>query len=86
MTSDRANSDPILAELLQRVASLEAKVKSIDSRLSNVENKIDKVMEMLVTQKNGIVRFIVGTFVAIIVIILSFIAALFGLGWEPPTP
>ena len=86
MTNNHRDLDSTLYELLQRVASLEAKVKDVDARLTNVEDKIDKIVEMLIAQKNGMIRFIVGTFVTIIIIILSFIATLFGLGWKPPTP
>ena len=85
MANNHRDLDSTLHELLQRVASLEAKVKDVDARLTSVEDKIDKIVEMLIAQKNGMIRFIVGTFVTIIIIILSFIATLFGLGWKPPT-
>jgi len=86
VANNHRDLDSTLYELLQRVASLEAKVKDVDARLTSVEDKIDKIVEMLIAQKNGMIRFIVGTFVTIIIIILSFIATLFGLGWKPPTP
>jgi len=60
-------------EIIERLARLEQKVEDL-------EKKIDELTQMI-TQHNGYFKWMA----IMMSIVLSFVAAMFGLGWRPPT-
>jgi len=59
-------------EIIERLARLEQQVEDIKRELED--------LKQLVMQRNGYMKW----FFILLVTILSFVAAMFGLGWRPP--
>ena len=79
--------EEVLQLINQRLERLESKVDDIDRRVARLEAKMDDVSSevqqlrrVLNAARNATWKWIL----ALIGMILSFVAALFGLGWRPP--
>lgn len=71
--------EKILRDHENRITRLEEKYESIDSRLDDMDKKIDLLIQIVSQNKMN-----QKTTIIILIIILSFIATMFGLGWRPP--
>ena len=69
----------ILQDHEARITRLEERYESIDQRLDDMDKKIDLLIKLVSNSKAS-----QKTMITILVIILTFIAAMFGLGWRPP--
>jgi len=59
-------------EIIERLARLEQQVEDIRRELDD--------LKQLIMQRNGYMKWFLG----LLITILSFVAAMFGLGWRPP--
>ena len=60
-------------EIIERLARLEQKVEDLEAKIED--------LKQIVLQRNGYLKWMV----IILIIVLSFVSAMFGLGWRPPT-
>jgi len=60
-------------EIVERLARLEAQVEALKEDIQE--------LKQLVAKRNGMMKWMI----IMLGMILSFVAAMFGLGWRPPT-
>ena len=71
-----------LSTLETRVEYIEKMLQDIYNRLDNVDKRITELSDRLATADTNHVS--IKWLIYVIVILLSFVAAMFGLGWRPP--
>jgi len=73
----------LLTKEVESINKLEQRVARIDQKLDDVDNKLESFIEMYTRQLASNHRML--KFVLMLVgMILSFVAAMFGLHWKPP--
>jgi len=70
-----------VARLEQETKDMREDVKEVREEMSSLKETVLKFMESMTEKYNTFMKWLV----VIIVIILSFVSAMFGLGWRPPT-
>ena len=73
----------ILMEMKRDIGEMNGKIDQIDKRLSEVEERLEKLEKAVYRSGN---RIHVKYFIIAVGVVLSFVAALFGLGWRPGYP
>lgn len=72
-----------LSREVEAIASIKADIASINQKVEDLDKKLDEFMQMYIKQLASNHRML--KFVLMLVgMVLSFLAALFGLHWAPP--
>ena len=64
-------------------------IYDLDKRISVIEEKLDMIIEQLqdlrnnVEKRNGLVKWTITVYVSTLIAVLSFVAAMFHMGWKP---
>ena len=66
-------------ELVKELIKINERLARIETRLDNIEQDIDE-LKQVVNKRNGYLKFTL----VLLGMVLSFVAAMFGLGWRPP--
>lgn len=69
-------------EIVYRLARLETKVEDMEKMLQDISDRLDKLDKKIMLMSSNHVS--VKWFTYLLIILLSFVAAMFGLGWRPP--
>ena len=69
-------------EIVYRLARLETKVEDMEKMLQDISKRLDQLDKKIMSLSANHVS--VKWFTYLLVILLSFVAAMFGLGWRPP--
>jgi len=71
----------IIMDMRERIARVEQRVDSIESDVREMKELLNRFL----VKRNGLIKFLVGAMIVIIGIVLSFVAAVLGVHWTPPT-
>jgi len=87
-----ASNDPVpnqeIRELMLMVMDMRERLARVEQRVDNIENDVSEIKRLinkLVERRNGLIKFLVGAMITVMVIVLSFVAAILGVHWAPPT-
>ena len=80
MTKDEKNPNDVILKLIEDVNYMKGIVDTISQRLESIDKRLDRLEQKL--GKSVDIKYVI----IIIIIILSFVGAMFGLGWSPPSP
>ena len=69
-------------EIAERLARLETKIEDLEKMIEDIDKRLDQLDKRL-TQVSGN-HVSIKYFITLLVILLSFIAAMLGIGWHPP--
>jgi len=67
-------------ELFKTLLRIESRISKLEARMDDMEKEIRDIKQEL-SKRNGYFKYMI----ILITIILSFVAAMFGMGWRPPT-
>lgn len=73
------STEQAIREHEARITLIETRLQSIEERLRSIEERIELLVELM-ERRNHSMKWTL----ALLVTILSFVAAMFGLGWRPP--
>jgi len=77
-----------IRELMLMVMDMRERLARVEQRVDNIENDVSEIKALLnkfLVKRNGLIKFLVGATITIIAIVLSFVAAILGVHWVPPT-